>query len=102
MQIIVDKRLFMPRPRGKRKFDPGGNHARPRKPGRMNAPIGFAVIPLPGLLGDVSLILSIRTFKDIPTFPMGVVSGFRFYLQNNLPLCPCPFVPGISYCLTVV
>jgi hypothetical protein len=24
--------------------------------------------------------------KDIPTFPMGVVSGFRFFLHNNLSL----------------
>jgi hypothetical protein len=34
----------------------------------------------------MSLILSIRTFEEIPTFLMGVVSGFHFFLQNNLSL----------------
>jgi hypothetical protein len=58
----------------------------PRKPGNMITPIWFATIQRQCCSGNVSLIPSIRTFEDIPTFPMGVVSGFRFFLQNNLRL----------------
>jgi hypothetical protein len=58
----------------------------PRKPGNMIEPILFAMIRRQCCSRKVSLIPSIRTFEDIPTFPVGVVSGFRCFLQNNLSL----------------
>jgi hypothetical protein len=58
----------------------------PRKPDNIITPILFAMIQRQCCSGNVSLILNIRTFEDILTFPMGVVSGFRFFLQNNLSL----------------
>jgi hypothetical protein len=55
-------------------------------PATIFKPILFAMIQRQCCSGNVSLILSIRTFEDIPKLPIGVVSGFRFFLQFNLSL----------------